>query len=89
MTIGWVWYPIGVMKLGLPKKTWIVLWFTTIALLTVSYLVGPEHENVNMSYGPPKGWEDTLPPYPAFGLIVMAGAAAVVGCAQSCFLMLF
>jgi hypothetical protein len=65
----------GVWKLGLPRCTWFVLWLTTAALLTFSRYFTPEAENVNMAWGPPKGWE-TLPPYPVFGAVVMTGAFA-------------
>jgi hypothetical protein len=64
----------GVWKLGLPRFTWLVLWLTTVLLLLFSRVFTPEAENVNLAWGPPKGWE-SLPAYPVFGAIVLSGAA--------------
>jgi 1-acyl-sn-glycerol-3-phosphate acyltransferase len=66
---------IGVRSLGLPRFTWLKLVVLTALLMSLSYAIGPEVQNVNLSYGPPKGWEDKMPGYPVFGAIVLGGAA--------------
>ena len=33
------------------------------------------NENVNMCFGPPKGWEEIFPTYPLFGVMTLAIAA--------------
>jgi hypothetical protein len=71
----------GIYKLGLPRRTWLWLWLTTALLMVLSRWActysGTEFENVNMCFGPPKGWEDKLPPYPLFGVLVMGGAFCI------------
>lgn len=67
----------GLKKLGIPKHTWLVLWVTTGLLLLLSYGVTNPIENVNMAFGPPKGWEQTFPGHPWFAVITMTGAGGI------------
>lgn len=66
---------IGVRSLGIPRFTWVKLVGLTALLMTLSYYVTPEAENVNLCHGPPPAWRASLPGYPLFGAMVLGGAA--------------
>ena len=72
----------GVRSLGIPRFTWVKLVGLTAFLMWLSYLVTPVAENVNLAQGPPKGWENTFPGYPLFGVIVLGSAALQFGLAE-------
>ncbi|RMG06772.1 MAG: hypothetical protein D6731_25050 [Planctomycetota bacterium] len=65
---------VALRRLGIPRGTWWVLWATTVGLVFFSRLFSRLHENVNLCWGPPPGW-DALPGYPTFGALLFGGAA--------------
>lgn len=63
---------IGLRWLGLPKHTWTKVAAFTLMLMVICRAITLEAANVNLAFGPPKGWESKFPPYPVFGLIVLS-----------------
>lgn len=65
----------GVQRYGIPRYTWVVLLLTTALLLALSRWLTVPAENVNLAFAAPPGWE-SLPAYPTFGALLLAGAGA-------------
>jgi len=67
---------LGVYWLGLPRYTWVKVSAFTLGLLVLCRLITLEKENVNLAFGPPPGFEESFPPYPWFGAIVLTACTA-------------
>ncbi len=70
----------GIWRWGLPRWSWLRVVLFTLGLMVIGRWITVPAENVNLAFGPPKGWEQTLPPMPTFLGIVLAGSSGFFCC---------